>query len=161
MSLLNSLSNLPKPEKPGLLLDFAGILQILPHRYPFLLVDQVLEITEGETPSITAVKNVSFNESFFQGHFPTEPVMPGVLQVEALAQAGSILTYLTHEEVKGKRPAFMGIDDCRFRRPVRPGDRLILKVTLEKMRRGIVDLRGEIFCENELVCNALMKATLV
>ncbi|MDR1760428.1 MAG: 3-hydroxyacyl-ACP dehydratase FabZ [Fibrobacter sp.] len=161
MSLLETLSNLPKPEKPNLVLDYAGILQILPHRYPFLLVDQVLEITEGETPSITAVKNVSFNEPFFQGHFPAEPVMPGVLQIEAMAQAGGILTYLTNKETQGKRPAFMSIDECRFRQPVRPGDRLILKVTLEKMRRGIAELRGEIYCDEKLVCNALMKATLV
>ncbi len=161
MSLLETLSNLPKPEKSNLVLDYAGILQILPHRYPFLLVDQVLEITEGDAPSITAAKNVSFNEPFFQGHFPAEPVMPGVLQVEAMAQAGGILTYLTSKEAQGKRPAFMSIDECRFRQPVRPGDRLILKVTLEKMRRGIAELRGEIYCEDKLVCNALMKATLV
>ena len=158
-----SLETLPKSEKPGVLLDYAAILKILPHRYPFLFVDQVLSLDlTAEVPSIVAVKNVSFNEPFFQGHFPDEPVMPGVIQIETMAQAGAILASLRYEaECAGKRPAFMGVDMCRFRKPVRPGDRLEIKVMLDKMRRGILFFTGEMKVDSALVCNATFSATMI
>jgi 3-hydroxyacyl-[acyl-carrier-protein] dehydratase len=160
MSLLDTL---PKPEKPGILLDFAAILKLLPHRYPFLFIDQVVSMDlDAEKPSIVCIKNVSFNEPFFQGHFPEEPVMPGVIQIETMAQAGCILANFAHEaETQGKRPAFMAVDGCRFRRPVRPGDQLTVKVVLEKFRRGIIVFTGEIYCGTELVCNTGFTATMI
>jgi len=156
MSLLDTL---PKPEAEGCVIDFAGIRKLLPHRYPFLLVDRVLEVEPGVR--LVAHKNVSFNEPYFQGHFPEEPVMPGVLQVEAMAQAMGILMLLADETLADKRPAFMGVDECRFRRPVRPGDVLEIRVELEKMRRGIGVCKAEIFCDGVLVSNATLTATMV
>lgn len=130
------------------------ILEILPHRYPMLLVDRVLEIVEGQ--SITALKNVSHNEAFFQGHFPQEPVMPGVLIVEALAQAGALLV-LSKPENRGKIPLFAGIDECRFKRRVVPGDQLRLEIKVTRLKgpvgkceaRALVD--GEVACEAKLM----------
>src|SRR5688572_21671528 len=106
-------------------MDINAILKQLPHRYPFLLVDRVLECTPGE--SIRALKNVTFNEPYFTGHFPERPVMPGVMILEALAQAAGILTYATLRRVPNEntRFYFAGIDGCRFRRPVEPGDQLV------------------------------------
>jgi 3-hydroxyacyl-[acyl-carrier-protein] dehydratase len=118
-------------------LDIHEILQNLPHRYPMLLVDRVLECEPGKR--ILAVKNVSINEPFFAGHFPHHPVMPGVLIIEALAQAAAILSFKT----LGTRPDdksvyyFVGIDEARFKHPVSPGDQLILEVTLERLLRGL------------------------
>ncbi len=108
----------------------------LPHRYPFLLVDRVLECTPGE--SIRAIKNVTFNEPFFTGHFPERPVMPGVMILEALAQAAGILTYATLRKVPNEntRFYFVGIDGCRFRRPVEPGDQLILTAQVQRNGRA-------------------------
>jgi 3-hydroxyacyl-[acyl-carrier-protein] dehydratase len=118
-------------------LDINGILKRLPHRYPFLLVDRVLECTPGE--SIRAIKNVTFNEPFFTGHFPHRPVMPGVMILEALAQAAGILTYTTLGRVPNEntRFYFVGIDACRFRRPVEPGDQLILTARVLRNVKGI------------------------
>lgn len=157
------LETLPKSDKPGVLYDYEAILQILPHRYPFLFIDQVISLdTESETPSIVCAKNVSFNEPFFQGHFPGEPVMPGVIQIETMAQAGAILAGLRYEtECAGKRPAFMGVDACRFRKPVRPGDRLEVRVSLDKMRRGILFFTGEIRMDDAPVCSATFTATMI
>jgi 3-hydroxyacyl-[acyl-carrier-protein] dehydratase len=122
-------------EKP--FLDIFAILKYLPHRYPFLLVDRVLECTPGE--SIRAVKNVTFNEPHFTGHFPERPVMPGVMILEALAQAAGILTYATLRRVPNERTRFYfaGIDGCRFRRPVEPGDQLILTAKVVRNMKGI------------------------
>jgi 3-hydroxyacyl-[acyl-carrier-protein] dehydratase len=122
-------------EKP--FLDIFAILKYLPHRYPFLLVDRVLECTPGE--SIRAVKNVTFNEPHFTGHFPERPVMPGVMILEALAQAAGILTYATLRRVPNEKTRFYfaGIDGCRFRRPVEPGDQLILTAKIERNMKGI------------------------
>ena len=154
---------LPKSTKPGVLYDYAAILQILPHRYPCLYFYQVLSMDiTSEVPTIVASKNVSFNEPFFQGHFPGEPVMPGVIQIETMAQAGAILAGICYEsECAGKRPAFMGVDNCRFRRPVRPGDTLEVHVSLDKMRRGILFFTGEIRSGDAVVCNATFSATML
>jgi 3-hydroxyacyl-[acyl-carrier-protein] dehydratase len=117
--------------------DIYRILQLLPHRYPFLMVDRVLECTPGE--SIRAIKNVTFNEPFFTGHFPGRPVMPGVMILEALAQAAGILAYTTLRKIPNEntRFYFAGIDKCRFRRPVEPGDQLILTARVERNMKGI------------------------
>lgn len=157
------LDTLPKSNKNGVLYDYEAILKILPHRYPFLFIDQVnsLDVT-SEVPSIVCTKNVTFNEPFFQGHFPGEPVMPGVIQIETMAQAGAILAGLRYEEeCAGKRPAFMGVDGCRFRKPVRPGDSLEVRVTLDKMRRGILFFTGELRSEGTVVCGATFSATML
>ena len=118
-------------------LDINAILRQLPHRYPFLLVDRVLECRKGE--SIRALKNVTYNEPYFPGHFPHRPVMPGVIIIEALAQAAGILAFVTAGVIPDDetRFYFVGIDKARFRRPVEPGDQLILTATLERQMRGI------------------------
>ena len=118
-------------------IDIFTILKYLPHRYPFLLVDRVLECTPGQT--IRAIKNVTFNEPHFTGHFPERPVMPGVMILEALAQTAGILTYVTLGKVPNAntRFYFAGIDGCRFRRPVEPGDQLILTAKVERNMKGI------------------------
>lgn len=117
-------------------MDVGDILKLLPHRYPFLLIDTVCDCKPGE--SITAVKNVTMNEPYFQGHFPGRPVMPGVLIVEAMAQAGGILSYLTSREHDPDLIFYLaGVDEARFRRPVTPGDRLEIRVAVDKVRRGI------------------------
>ena len=117
--------------------DIAEILRYLPHRYPFLLVDRVLEIQAGE--SITALKNVTYNEPFFPGHFPGRPVMPGVMIIEALAQTTGILAFTSSNVIPTEetRFYFVGIDKARFRKPVIPGDQLILKATVQRALRGI------------------------
>jgi len=118
-------------------LDIMGVRRLLPHRYPFLLVDRVIECVKGE--SIRAIKNVTANEPFFQGHFPNRPVMPGVMIIEALAQAAGILAFVTADVVPddATRFYFVGIDKARFRKPVEPGDQLILTAKLERQMRGI------------------------
>lgn len=118
-------------------LDIMGVRRLLPHRYPFLLVDRVLECVKGER--IRAIKNVTTNEEFFSGHFPHRPVMPGVIIIEALAQAAGILAFITADVVpdESTRFYFVGIDKARFRKPVEPGDQLILTATLERSFKGI------------------------
>jgi 3-hydroxyacyl-[acyl-carrier-protein] dehydratase len=117
--------------------DIAEILRYLPHRYPFLLVDRVLEIHPGE--SITALKNVTYNEPYFPGHFPSRPVMPGVIIIEALAQTTGILAFASANVIPTdqSRFYFVGIDKARFRKPVIPGDQLILKATVQRALKGI------------------------
>lgn len=118
-------------------LDIHAILKRLPHRYPFLMVDRVLQLVPGE--SIRAIKNVTFNEPFFTGHFPERPVMPGVMINEALAQACGILAYTTLRKIPNEntRFYFAGIDGCRFRRPVEPGDQLVLEAKVARSMKGI------------------------
>lgn len=118
-------------------MDIHEILEHLPHRYPILLVDRVLDLVPGER--ITALKNVTINEPFFPGHYPHHPVMPGVLIVEAMAQAAGVLAFVTAEVLPDDQTLFyfVGIDKARFRRPVEPGDQLLLTATLERQMRGI------------------------
>lgn len=141
-------------------MNIQEIMRILPHRYPMLLVDRVLEIEEGKT--ITALKNVSVNESFFQGHFPGAPVMPGVLIIEAMAQCGAILCIknFTDEERAAKLAYFGGIDKARFRKPVVPGDQLIMQVEILQRRPAMVKLRGEAKVNDVLVAEAEMMSLL-
>ena len=140
------------------ILDIRAILEHLPHRYPMLLVDRVLEIEKGER--IVAIKNVSINEPFFAGHFPHLPVMPGVLQIEALAQAAGILSFQSMGRVsdEGSVYYFVGIDNARFKRPVVPGDQLRLEVRITRVARSIWKysargtVEGQVACEADLMC---------
>ncbi len=118
-------------------LDINAVMRLLPHRYPFLMVDRVIECRKGE--SIRAIKNVTANEPFFPGHFPHRPVMPGVMIIEALAQAAGILAFVTADVVPddSTRFYFVGIDKARFRKPVEPGDQVVLTAKLERTMRGI------------------------
>ncbi len=117
-------------------LDAGRIMELLPHRYPFLLIDRITACRPGE--SITALKNLTINEPFFQGHFPARPVMPGVLVIEAMAQAGGVLAHVTLDGVEPKPLFFLaGVNNARFRRTVLPGDQLVVQVDVEKIKRGI------------------------
>ncbi len=117
-------------------MDALQIMDALPHRYPFLLIDKIISITPGE--SITAVKNITNNEPFFQGHFPGRPVMPGVLIIEAMAQAGGVLSHETMIDLEPKPLFFLaGVNNTRFRKTVLPGDQLIINVDVERVKRGI------------------------
>ena len=138
-----------KPE-----MDIHQILKYLPHRYPFLLIDRVLDLHPGQ--SITALKNVTMNEGFFTGHFPGDPVMPGVIILEALAQAGGVLAYCSTNTSPedGTLFLFAGIDNARFRRVVLPGDQLILEVSLLRARKDIWKLEGKAYVDGELACSA-------
>ena len=135
-------------------MDIHEILKYLPHRYPFILIDRVLEINVGE--SLVALKNVSINEAFFTGHFPNRPVMPGVLMLEAMAQAGAVLAYKTTNSTPedGTLYYFAGIDKARFRRVVEPGDQLILSVKVLRSKRDVWVLAGEAYVGDELACSA-------
>jgi 3-hydroxyacyl-[acyl-carrier-protein] dehydratase len=142
------------------MMDIHTILKQLPHRYPFLLVDRVLEIDKGK--SIKALKNVTINEPFFVGHFPHRPVMPGVLMIEALAQAAALLAF----DMLGTTPDdktvyyFAGIDGARFKRPVEPGDQLILHVTLDRMKAGIFKFKARAMVGEELAVEAELMCTM-
>lgn len=139
-------------------LDIKEILQTLPHRYPFVMVDRVLEVVAGE--SITALKNVSINEPFFQGHFPVEPVMPGVLIMEGLAQAGAIMAYLSMQDQIGEKLVyFAGMDGVRFRQKVVPGDQLIMKVKTVRQKMKIWTLEGKAYVDDKVVAEAKLMAT--
>jgi len=137
-------------------LDIMGILRQLPHRYPMLLVDRVLECVPGA--SIRAIKNVTFNEPFFSGHFPYRPVMPGVMIIEALAQTAGVLAFVTAGVMpdENTRFYFVGIDDARFRRPVEPGDQLLLTAKLERALRGIWRFSTSALVDGQEVASARM-----
>ncbi len=142
------------------MMDIHTILKQLPHRYPFLLVDRVLEIDKGK--SIKALKNVTINEPFFAGHFPHRPVMPGVLMLEALAQAAALLAF----DMLGKAPDdktvyyFAGIDGARFKRPVEPGDQLVLHVSLDRMKAGVFKFKARATVGEELAVEAELMCTM-
>lgn len=139
-------------------MDIHQILKLLPHRYPFLLVDRVISVEKGKR--IQALKNITINEPFFTGHFPKRPVMPGVLMLEAMAQTAALLTFDTMGVAPDDKTIyyFAGIDGARFKRPVEPGDQLIMDVSLERSKAGIYKFKGitrvdgEVACEAELMC---------
>ncbi len=135
--------------------DVNWIMSVLPHRYPFLMVDRVIELNMEKA---VALKNVSVNEPFFMGHFPNNPIMPGVLIVEALAQVGGIFAY-NYQNGGTEKGFFMGMDKVRFRKPVRPGDQLILKVTLLKKRGNVYKFKGEALVNDTLVTEAELLLT--
>lgn len=140
-------------------LDIRQIMESLPHRYPFLLLDRVESITEGK--EIVAIKNVTINEDFFNGHFPGFPVMPGVLIVEAMAQAGGILALQNLGGKLGSRKLFfMSIEKSRFRKPVVPGDQLRLEVSVERRRSTVWRMSGKAFVGETVVCDALLQAMI-
>jgi beta-hydroxyacyl-ACP dehydratase FabZ len=142
----------------GTTLDIIDIMRRLPHRYPFLLIDRIIRIVPGE--SIVALKNVTMNEPFFQGHFPSQPVMPGVLIVEAMAQAGGVLASESRAaEQPGAIIYFMGMDQVRFRRPVVPGDQLFLEARVLKMRSKVAKMAGRALVNDKLVAEAELMAS--
>jgi 3-hydroxyacyl-[acyl-carrier-protein] dehydratase len=137
-------------------IDINQIKKYLPHRYPFLLVDKVVEVDEKTLDYLKAIKNVTCNESYFNGHFPHYPVMPGVLILEALAQAAGILTFVKKKSLppEGELYFLVGIDKARFKSPVRPGDQLILEAKVLKARRDLWKFEGTASVENQIVCTA-------
>ncbi len=146
-----------------MIMDVTEIQEILPHRYPFLLVDRVTDIVKGE--SILSYKNVSISEPVFQGHFPGHPIYPGVMILEGMAQAGGILAFksmdLTPEDTLNKVVYFMSIDKAKFRAPVKPGDKLEYKITVLKNKGPIWVLKGEAFVDGKLTSEAELKAMIV
>jgi 3-hydroxyacyl-[acyl-carrier-protein] dehydratase len=141
------------------LFDIEAILKFLPHRYPFLLVDRVLSMETSKT--IVALKNVTYNEQFFQGHFPEVRIMPGVLIVEAMAQAGGILLFNSIPDAHPKFVRFSKIDNMKFRRPVVPGDQLRLECDLVKVKGRFFQLHGKGYVDGELAAEGDMMATLL
>jgi beta-hydroxyacyl-ACP dehydratase FabZ len=137
--------------------DISEILAVMPHRYPFLLIDRVLEMDDKK---VRALKNVTVNEPHFLGHFPEVPVMPGVLVVEAMAQAGGFLLFSQVDEREDKLIYFTGIDKCRFRKPVIPGDQIIFEVELVAKRSTFAKIKGRALVDNEVVCEAEMMSAL-
>ena len=150
-------------EGVSVMIDVREIMQIMPHRYPFLLVDRIESLKEGE--EIVGIKNVTINEPFFAGHFPGNPIMPGVLIIEAMAQVGGVLAFHSSpKEWAGSLVYFMGIDKVRFRKPVVPGDQLRLKLTTirqkQRQTQSIFKMRGEAYVEDTLVAEAELMAAI-
>lgn len=141
------------------LLDITQIQAILPHRYPFLLVDRIVEYELGKR--VVGIKNVTLNEPFFAGHFPGAPVMPGVLIVEAMAQTAGVMMLASLPDRETKLVFFTGIDGAKFRRPVVPGDQLRIEMTVLKLRPRYIKLRGEAYVEGQLVAEAEISSALV
>ena len=139
------------------MMDIIQIKETVPHRYPFLFVDRIVECTSD---AIVGVKNVSANEPFFQGHFPNDPIMPGVLILEAMAQTGGILVFTVFPQYGHRSFYFAGLDKVRFRKPVRPGDRLVMKVKLKKRRGLFFKMLAEAFVDDVLVAEAEMMANI-
>jgi beta-hydroxyacyl-ACP dehydratase FabZ len=141
------------------LFDITQIQAILPHRYPFLLVDRIIEYDPGKR--VVGIKNVTLNEPFFAGHFPGAPVMPGVLIVEAMAQTAGVVMLASLPDRESKLVFFTGIDGAKFRRPVVPGDQLRLELTVLKLRPRYIKLRGEAYVDGQLVAEADISSSLV
>ena len=143
-----------------MIMDVNQIMKLLPHRFPFLLVDRVVEHEPGKR--IVGIKNVTINEPFFPGHFPGHPVMPGVLIIEAMAQVGGILAYLASGDDPHKKVCYFGgIDEAKFRKPVVPGDQLRIEIDVITCKRGIWVFTGKAYVDGKLVTEATLKATLV
>ena len=139
------------------MIDINEIMQLMPHSYPFLLVDRIIEFEPAKR--VVGIKNVTFNEPFFTGHFPGRPIMPGVLIVEALAQTGGVLAFKSFQDKKGL-VFFTGIDDARFRKPVIPGDQIKLVLEVVKHRREIWVFEGKAYVDNDIVAEARIMAML-
>ena len=141
-------------------MDICEIKSYLPHRYPLLLVDRVISYEEGKT--ITAIKNVTVNEEFFNGHFPHKPVMPGVLMIEAMAQTAALLSFKTMNLKPDENSVvyFVGIDGARFKRPVEPGDQLVMDIFTDRMKAGIYKFRAEARVGEDLACEAHLMCTM-
>jgi len=138
--------------------DIQEIMKLLPHRYPFIMIDRILELTPGE--KVVALKNVTINEPFFQGHFPGNPIMPGVLIIEAMAQAGAILAAKSLDrEPHNPLIFFMGMDKVKFRKPVTPGDQLIFEMKFLKQRRKVFKMSGNAYVDEKVVAQAELMAT--
>ncbi|HEY0785762.1 MAG TPA: 3-hydroxyacyl-ACP dehydratase FabZ [Acidobacteriaceae bacterium] len=146
-------------QQPPQTLTIDEIMSLLPHRYPFLLIDRILEVERKKR--IVALKNVTINEPFFTGHFPGYPIMPGVLVVEAMAQAGGVLVLLDLPDPGDKLMLFTGVDGAKFRQPVRPGDQLRIEVAILQMRSRAVRLEGRAFVDGKLACEATLSCGLV
>jgi 3-hydroxyacyl-[acyl-carrier-protein] dehydratase len=143
----------------GVVLDIRDIQRILPHRYPFLLIDRIVEMVRRER--IVALKNVTINEPYFQGHFPEFPIMPGVLVIEAMAQAGGLLLLTELPDYKDKLLLFTGVERAKFRKPVVPGDQLRLVVTVQAFRRTAARLSGEAYIGDKLACEATLTCQII
>jgi len=153
-------SSVTSPEAPNaVVFNITDILRILPHRYPFLMVDRIIELEPGKR--IVGLKNVTINEPFFQGHFPGVPVMPGVLVVEAMAQVAGIMTYHDMPGSEGKLIYFTGIENAKFRRPVVPGDQLRIEMELLNQRHNFGTMRGRASVEGRLVAEATVRFAMV
>ena len=159
---MSFIDTLPKPEKNDCLFDYAAVLKLLPHRYPFLLIDKVVSFDDsGEKAKIVCVKNVTFNEPFFQGHFPGDPVMPGVLQCEAMAQAGCVYFYYS-KNLQGKKLIYyLAKTAAKFHQVVVPGDQLVMEVKVVQLRGKVCKLRGEAFVDGQKAAEAEFMSMLV
>ena len=147
------------PAKGKYLLDVEAIMKFLPHRYPFLLVDRVIDMVAGER--IRTLKNVTINEQFFQGHFPGRPVMPGVLIIEAMGQAGALLLLNMYEQPEKYLAYFTGLEEIKFRRPVVPGDTLICELEMTRFRRSTCRFEGKAYVDGQVAAQAVLKAIVV
>jgi len=151
---------LPAPEHPATQLDIQRIMEMIPHRHPFLMIDKVVDVVANERA--TGIKNVSINEQYFQGHFPTRPVMPGVLIIEAMAQTAAVLVVHTlGADAEGKLVYFMSVDNARFRRPVFPGDRLDVHVLKQRHRANVWKFEGRALVGDNLMAEAIFAAMIL